>query len=328
MLDEPPVGTGGQAPGPEEDAYIILLHPPGTEIGRRTTLNQDRYVVGREDGVADILLDRESVSRQHAELVRDVRGHWMLRDLDSTNGSFVNDTRTSEVRLRDGDQLRFGDVVYKFLSGGNIETRYHEEIYQMTVLDSLTGVYNRRYFADFLERELASAHRHRHPLTLVMLDIDNFKAVNDQHGHLCGDAVLKQVVERIKPRIRREDLFARYGGEEFAAILTITPLEGGLRFAESLREIVARRPFVFDGEELKITVSLGVTTMIDEPDLTIDGLIQRADNRLYEAKRAGRDRVAPAVEPGAVTFRTGPIDVLGDAIGTEHAVPGRRGEPE
>jgi diguanylate cyclase (GGDEF)-like protein len=327
VLDEPPAGTGGQAPGPEEDAYIILLHPPGTEIGRRTTLNHDRYVVGRDDGV-DILLNRESVSRQHAELVRDVRGHWMLRDLDSTNGSFVNDARTSEVRLRDGDQLRFGDVVYKFLSGGNIETRYHEEIYQMTVLDSLTGVYNRRYFTDFLERERASAHRHRHPLTLVMLDIDHFKAVNDQRGHLCGDAVLRQVAERIKPRIRREDLFARYGGEEFAAILTITPLEGGLRFAESVRQIVARRPFVFDGEEFKITVSLGVTTMVDEPELTTDGLIQRADNRLYEAKRAGRDRVAPPVEPGAVVLRTGPIDVIAEPVGPDHTVPGGRGEPE
>ncbi|HTE55496.1 MAG TPA: GGDEF domain-containing protein [Kofleriaceae bacterium] len=298
VLDDPPGGAGGNDSGPEEDAYIILLHPPGTEMGWRTTLELDRYLVGRDEA-AEIFLARESVSRQHAELRRDVGGHWMLRDLGSTNGSFVNDRRVSEVRLRDGDQIKFGDVVYKFLSGGNVEHRYHEEIYQMSVLDALTGVYNRRFFNDFLERERASAQRHRNPLTLVMLDIDHFKEVNDQRGHLCGDAALRQVADRIKPRIRREDLFARFGGEEFAAILTITPLEGGLRFAESLRQIVARRPFVFDGEEFPMTISLGVTAMIDEPDLTTDALIQRADALMYEAKRLGRDRVCPVVPPRA-----------------------------
>jgi two-component system, cell cycle response regulator len=293
VLDEPPGPSRSANGDPLEDAYIILLHPPGTEIGRRTTLDRDLFLVGREDG-ADILLDRDSVSRQHAELTRDVRGYWMVRDLDSTNGTYVNDRRTSEATLHDGDQLRFGDVVYKFLSGANIENQFHEEIYQLSVLDGLTGVYNRRYFMDFLERELASASRHRNPLTLVMLDIDHFKAVNDKRGHLCGDAVLRQVADRIRPRIRREDLFARYGGEEFAAILTITPLEGGLRFAESLRQIVARRPFSFDNEEFPITISLGVTESTEGAD-TMDSLIQKADLRLYEAKRAGRNRVAPDI---------------------------------
>jgi diguanylate cyclase (GGDEF)-like protein len=289
VLDEPPAGEGGEV---EKGSYIVLIHSPGTDIGRRTLLDHDRYLIGREEG-ADVLLDRESVSRQHAELLHDARGEWMLRDLGSTNGSFVNDRRISEATLTDGDQLRFGDVVYKFLSGGNIEHKYHEEIYQMTVLDSLTGVYNRRYFMDFLERERASAQRHHNPLTLVMLDIDNFKAVNDERGHLCGDSVLRQVADRIRPRIRREDLFARYGGEEFACILTITPLAGGLRFAESLRQIVERRPFGFDGEEFPVTISLGVTAMTGARDMTSEALIQSADERLYEAKRAGRNLVAP-----------------------------------
>ena len=294
VLDEPVV-AGGRS-GPLGEAYIVLLHPPGTEIGRRTALDRDRYLVGRDEG-ADVFLDRDSVSRQHAELVRDLRGSWAVRDMDSTNGTFVNERRTSEVTLKDGDQLRFGDVVYKFLSGDNIETRYHEEIYQMSVIDALTGAHNRRYFIDFLERELASANRHHNPLTLVMLDIDHFKQVNDQRGHLCGDAVLRDLAGRIRPRIRREDLFARYGGEEFAAILTITGLEGGLRFAESLRLMVGRDPFSFDGEDFSVTISLGVTSIFDEPDIPPDTLIRRADEQLYEAKRAGRDRVSPEVPP-------------------------------
>ena len=290
------VAAGG---GTARDAlpYLVVLHPPGAEIGKRITLDRDRYGVGR-DPAADIPLERESVSRNHGELVRTGPGQWLVRDLGSTNGTFVNERKIDELALRNGDQIRFGDVVFKFLTGGTVESVYHEEIYQMTVLDGLTGAHNKRYFLDFLERELASAHRHKHPLTLVMLDIDHFKSVNDTHGHVVGDAVLKQMAQRIKPRIRREDLFARYGGEEFAAILTITGLEGGVRFAESLRQMVARRPFPCgDGVDLKVTASLGVTTMHEEPSLDPVTLIQRADHQLYEAKRNGRNRVEPP--PGA-----------------------------
>ncbi|HKE17884.1 MAG TPA: GGDEF domain-containing protein [Kofleriaceae bacterium] len=302
VLDDPPgVGRGD---GSQGQACMILIHAPGGEIGRRIALAGDQYVLGREDD-ADILLDRASASRQHAELKRDARGHWVVTDLDSTNGTFVNERRISALALEDGDQLRFGDVVFKFLSGTNVESKYHEEIYQMSVLDALTGIYNRRYFMDFLEREIASASRHRHPLTLVMLDVDAFKQINDARGHLGGDAVLRQISDRIRGRIRREDLFARYGGEEFGAILTLTGLEGGLHFAEAVRELVARRPFTFDGEEFTVTMSLGVATTRDEPAITVDELIQRADQRMYEAKRAGRNRVSPEVPP----LRTGPLEM-------------------
>jgi diguanylate cyclase (GGDEF)-like protein len=298
VLDEPPVGTGSESP--KAHAYIVLLQAPGGEIGRRTTLDGEHYVLGREDD-ADILLDRDTASRQHAELTRNVRGQWLLRDLESTNGTFVNERRISEVMLEDGDQLRFGDVIYKYLSGTNVESKYHEEIYQMSTLDALTGAYNRRYLMDFLERELASALRHQNPLTLVMLDIDHFKQVNDLRGHLCGDAVLRQMSDRVKTRIRREDLFARYGGEEFAAVLTITQLDGGLRFAESVRLMVSRQPFTFEGEEIPLTISLGVAAVLEEPGVTPDVLIQRADERLFEAKRAGRNRVCPDVPPRRAT---------------------------
>ncbi len=294
VLDEP-IGGEGKTPTRRE-ATIILIHPPEMPIGRRTTLEQDRMAIGR-DPAAAIPLERDSVSRHHAELVRSGEDHWMVRDLGSTNGTFVNERPVEPgddgEALRNGDQLRFGDVVFKFLSGGNVESLYHQEVYQLSVQDGLTGVHNKRYFMDFLERELASAHRHKNPLTLVMLDIDHFKQLNDEHGHLGGDAVLNQLAARISPRIRREDLFARYGGEEFAAILTITGLAGGVRFAENVRQMVARRPFTFEKVQLPITVSLGVTTMENEPSVDAEALIQRADQLLYEAKRAGRNRVAP-----------------------------------
>jgi two-component system cell cycle response regulator len=292
VLDEP-VGGEGSGVTESRQAYLILIHPPGMEIGRRIALDdRDVYSIGR-DAEANISLERGSISRQHASLVRGERGHWKVVDSGSTNGTFVNERQVDELTLKNGDQLRFGDVVFKFLLGGNIESVYHEEVYQLSVLDSLTGIHNRRYFLDFLDRELASAHRHSNPLTLAMMDIDHFKAINDERGHLCGDAVLKQLAERIRPRIRREDLFARYGGEEFAVILTMTGLAGGVRFAENVRQMVGRRTFLFEKQQLPVTVSLGVTTMENEPELDPASLIQRADQRLYEAKRGGRNRVEP-----------------------------------
>ncbi len=280
------------APRKSGQACIILLHPPGPDIGRRTPLEGQSYVFGREAD-ADLVIARNSVSRRHAQLARDDNG-WFVEDLGSTNGSFVNEERVQRQYLRDGDQLRFGDTIFKFLSGTNVEAAYHEEIYRMTIVDGLTGVHNKRYFLDFLEREIASCHRHGHPISLVMFDLDHFKSVNDERGHLAGDAVLKEMSARIKGRIRREDLFARYGGEEFAAVLTVTPLDGAIRFAEQVRGLIADTPFEFEGERFAVTVSAGVATVHGETEIDAEALIKRADDNLYEAKRRGRNCSVPS----------------------------------
>jgi diguanylate cyclase (GGDEF)-like protein len=191
--------------------------------------------------------------------------------------------------------VRFGDAIYKFLSGSNIESAYHEAIHNMAIQDGMTGIHNKRYFTEFLEREIAVASRHGHPLTLVMFDVDHFKKVNDTHGHLAGDAVLKDLTARIRPRIRREDLFARYGGEEFACVLPSTALAGGVVFAEHLRTIIEERPCSFDNGQIPFTISLGVTTLHREAGVDPAGLIKRADENLYTAKRTGRNRVIPSL---------------------------------
>ena len=279
-------------PGPAAagDACLILLYPPGSGLGARTPLTRDEYVIGRVPG-NDIVAERDSVSRRHARLFRSDTEGWCLEDLGSTNGSFVNDIRIQRQPLADGDQLRIGDVIYKFLVGANVEAAYHEEIYRLAILDGLTGVHNKRYFLEFLERELASSQRHGHPLTLVMFDIDHFKALNDTRGHLAGDHVLRTLSSRIQSRMRREDLLARYGGEEFAAVLNSTDLTGGIRFAVDVRRRIQAAPFEFDGESFTIMVSLGVASVANEQGVDPAALIARADEKLYAAKRAGRNRV-------------------------------------
>ncbi|HVV88074.1 MAG TPA: GGDEF domain-containing protein [Kofleriaceae bacterium] len=274
------------------EACLILLHPPGPEIGRRTPLLRDAYLIGREVDV-DLVISRSAVSRQHARLERDEHGGWWVADLGSTNGTFVNEQRVARQHLHDRDQVRFGDAIFKFLSGANVESAYHEEIYRMTILDGLTGVHNKRYLLEFLERELAGATRHGHPLSLVLFDLDHFKRVNDERGHLAGDHVLKEIAARIKSRVRREDLFARYGGEEFACVLASTGLDGAVTFAEHIRRLVAERPVIFDGQPVPTTISLGVACAFQELEIDALMLIKRADDNLYAAKRGGRNQVVP-----------------------------------
>jgi diguanylate cyclase (GGDEF)-like protein len=165
----------------------------------------------------------------------------------------------------------------------------------MAIQDGMTGIHNKRFFMEFLERELAVANRYGHPLTLVMFDVDHFKKVNDTHGHLAGDAVLKDLTGRIKPRIRREDLFARYGGEEFACVLPSTALPGGIVFADHLRQLIEERPCVFEDKSISFTISVGITTLHRETGVDVTALIKRADDNLYAAKRGGRNRVVPTL---------------------------------
>ena len=280
--------------GPVGEACLLNLHPPGPDIGRRIPLINSQYIVGR-DSEAGFVVSRSSVSRSHARLYIDDDGGWWVEDLNSTNGTFVNEVRIKAQQLNDADQVRFGDAIYKFLAGSNIESAYHEAIHNMAIQDGMTGIHNKRFFMEFLEREIAVASRHGHPLTLVMFDVDHFKKVNDTHGHLAGDAVLKDLAYRIRPRIRREDLFARYGGEEFACVLPSTALPGGIVFAEHLRGLIEERPCAFDNQAIAFTISLGVTTLHRETGIDSNGLIKRADENLYAAKRGGRNRTVPSL---------------------------------
>ena len=148
-----------------------------------------------------------------------------------------------------------------------------------------------RYLLDFLDREVARSVRHHRPLSVLLFDIDRFKLINDEHGHLCGDYVLRALGERLRHAVRREDLLARYGGEEFAQVLVETDREHAMIAAERVRKSVADSPFQFENRSLPVTVSVGVATTCGEAGMTPAGLLKQADDKLYAAKRAGRNRV-------------------------------------
>ena len=272
------------------DACLVHIYPSGPSMGRRYMLSSSQVMpIGRGSDCA-ILIDDHSVSRKHAHIEPSGEGYVAV-DLGSTNGTFVNDDPIERCLLADGDYLRVGNCIYRFLAGGNIEAEYHEEIYRLAIIDGLTEVPNKRFLLEFLDRELSRSIRHRRPLSVLMFDIDRFKAVNDDFGHLCGDHVLRELAGRLRSVVRAEELLARYGGEEFAAVLPECTPEDALSVGERVRKLVEEQPFCFDGVSLQVTVSVGVASIQGDEPLSPLELIDRADANLYEAKRTGRNRV-------------------------------------
>jgi diguanylate cyclase (GGDEF)-like protein len=163
---------------------------------------------------------------------------------------------------------------------------------QLASTDPLTGAYNRRTFLELIEKELSRARRFELPVSLVMLDIDHFKRINDTHGHLAGDRVLQRFADVVRAELRKEDVLVRYGGEEFCVLVPDVAGPGAVTLAGRIRAAVAREPFVIDGIEIPVTTSAGVAARIDEGPEDLDRLVNRADEALYMAKRRGRNRVA------------------------------------
>jgi diguanylate cyclase (GGDEF)-like protein len=277
--------------GTGNDCLVVIYSPEPGLLGKRFVLDRAVLRVGRG---ADntVVLEGDSVSRRHARFEK--RGNrWHVVDLNSTNGTYLNEQLVvGEQLLNNSDRIKIGPAILKFLSGADAEAKYHEEIYRMTIVDGLTQIHNKRYLYEVMDRECTRARRHDRPLSVVMFDIDHFKKINDQFGHLAGDYALRELARVCQDRIRRDETFARYGGEEFTVVLPETPLEGALALAEDLRSRTEQHEFVFQNERIPITISLGCAQLTESDKIATD-LIQRADDKLYEAKRAGRNRVAP-----------------------------------
>lgn len=166
----------------------------------------------------------------------------------------------------------------------------NNRLYEISVSDGLTNLYNRRYLEQRLSKELSYARRFRKPLTILMTDVDFFKKVNDQFGHLAGDQALRQVGEILIAGLRDYDVVARYGGEEFSILLLATPLGRGASTAERLRQAVEKAEIVFRSQRIPVTISVGVAAF-PEHSSDAEELIDAADKALYEAKRRGRNQI-------------------------------------
>lgn len=291
-----PAYRGQAAPAPKK-AYVTVM--AGARAGEMFKLTQDETVLGRGPQ-STIHLDSDGVSRKHARIVKQGEGQYVVEDLGSTNGTWVDEQRINFRLLKDGDRIQVGtEVIVRFTFMDDMEAQLQHQLYDSAVRDPLTRAYNRKHFNERLKSEIGHALRHRGHLSLILLDIDHFKRVNDTFGHPAGDAVLKAVSSAIAKAIRIEDVFARIGGEEFALLARGIDAANAVMFAERLRRGIERLTIPWQGAGIPVTSSFGVATLTElypaqgEMPRSIEGdvLVARADQRLYAAKGGGRNRV-------------------------------------
>jgi diguanylate cyclase (GGDEF)-like protein len=288
------------APGPQAGeaiaAYLIVL--AGSNVGEMYKIEKDQTVMGRGDKV-DIRLVDEGISREHAQLVRE-EGKIVLADMGSTNGTFCNGARVTKQPLSDGDKILLGSTtILKFSYHDKLEEVFQKQMSESALRDGLTKAFNKRYYTERLETEYQYAIRHGTPLSLVFLDIDHFKKINDLHGHQAGDYVLVELAGLVTNALRNEDIFARYGGEEFSIISRGTEIGEAAALAERLRRAVEEHQFDYDGKRIPVTISVGVARAPRPGVHSPAELVAVADETMYEAKRSGRNRVCvtPPIGP-------------------------------
>ena len=269
-------------------AYLVVL--AGVSAGEMFKLQEDRTVVGRGTKVT-LRLNDEGVSREHCAFLRD-GGKILVTDLGSTNGTYVNGIKIDRKELSDGDKIMVGSTtILKFTFHDYLDEVFQRQMYESALRDGLTKVFNKKYFTDYLEKEFAFAARHGGPLALIFLDIDHFKKINDTYGHPAGDYVLSELSQMMVDLLRTEDVLARFGGEEFTVLCRGSDQKGATVVAERLRATVEQRKFTFEGQDIPVTISLGVAAI---PEITVAdhaAFLAAADKALYEAKRTGRNRV-------------------------------------
>ncbi len=275
----------------KRSCFVIL---GGMDLGSIFLIEKPLIVVGR-DASCDLVLRDDGISRRHVEAKRVGGNRLFIKDLNSTNGIFVDGERVEHTVLNNGDKVLLGRrTILKYALQDEIEQSYQLQMYESTTKDALTKTYNRKYFAQKIVADISFAKRHRIPFTLIMLDIDFFKKVNDTYGHRTGDVALVTVTESIQQTIRAEDVLTRYGGEEFAVLALGTHLAGGEALAERIRVRIAGETICAlddSGEEFQVTASFGVVTVPGGVEAEPEAVVSVADKNLYRAKEEGRNRI-------------------------------------
>jgi diguanylate cyclase (GGDEF)-like protein len=262
----------------------------GPDAGVTFSLDRDETIIGRGAN-ATVILDDPSVSRQHARISRDDRAHHFIEDLGSANGTFVDGRRIRRAALSPGDRVQLGrDSVFRFDVVDREEEDIQRRLYQASMVDGLTELPNRRSLLERLASQIASARRTGVNIGVLMIDLDHFKEINDTHGHLAGDTVLREAAQLGAKIVRAGDVFARYGGEEFIVVGRLDK-DDAMALAERLRVAIMEMQVDVGTATVGLTASIGLA-VLSECGQKDDGtqLLGLADSRLYLAKISGRNR--------------------------------------
>ncbi len=285
------------APGKVENAdgmRASLIALSGWEIGREIDVTDCPKVLGRSVN-ADMSINAPSISRRHAQIdrIKENDGeYYIISDLKSSNGTFVNNAPASATPLKDGDRIRMGEVLFKFVLQDEIDARFHREIHRRIHYDALTGLLTMDAFRQRLDAVIRRCGR-KGCFCLAMTDLDGLKRVNDTLGHLAGRMVVREMGAMIRQILRPEDLAGLYGGDEALILFSNADIDQAYEVAESLRKIIETRVFEYQGRQFGVTISQGLAEWPTHAD-TPEKLIAAADRALYAAKHAGRNRVCCA----------------------------------
>jgi diguanylate cyclase (GGDEF)-like protein len=293
-LEETSSAPAPERPTLEKNPFLLVLSGP--QVGELFKLKPDQpTVIGR--GEADLRIDDDGISRRHCSIQPRGRGA-LLVDLGSANGTYVDGERVREKMLGSDDRFQIGvSTTLKFAIADDMEAAVQRKMAEAALREPLTGLYNRRHFQERFAAEVAVAHRHGRPLSLLMIDVDHFKRVNDKHGHLAGDEVLKTVARALQQGIRIEDILARFGGEEFVVLAREAEQAEAMAVAERLRQLVEVAQTRWESGHdvpvgITVTVSIGVAQLGGEE--TERDLFEAADQAVYKAKKNGRNRIVAA----------------------------------
>jgi two-component system cell cycle response regulator len=291
---------------PSGDTRATLTLLTGLHAGRLLAIDGSTMIIGRA-GDADVAVDDPGVSRRHARIARTPAGGFYVEDLGSTNGTFVGSRRIGVALLQPGDVLQLGPLRARFAIVDSVEETLYRQLYESSVRDPLTNVFNRKYFVARLLAEIARARRADGDVAVLMIDVDSLKRVNDSFGHLAGDRALCAVATRILRVLRVEDVLARYGGDEFVVLAAGTSPFDAERLGERVRRAVEGLLMSAQGREVGITTSIGVASLSElaTDEEPVAGLLAMADARMYGAKESGKNKVCAAfVVPEAPTTPT------------------------
>ena len=277
----------------------------GPNAGSLIMMDGDEMVIGRGEG-ATVRVDDDGLSRKHVRIFRKGGGYW-IEDLQSTNGTFINGVPIPYAApLNNADRIQLGrTLILRFQLQDKMEHEAARRLYDNAVRDPLTRLYNRRFMDERLKEEFAYSVRHQSALSVILMDIDHFKAVNDTYGHAAGDEVLRQIAMVVQETVRVEDVATRYGGEEFCIIARGIEAPGAMTLAERLRSRICGL-LIDSGDDqlIQVTSSFGVATFDHmHPYVAGNAVVEAADAALYHAKDTGRDRACHANDPGVMPSR-------------------------
>ncbi len=274
--------------------YLIIIFGKETDLGKEIKV-EDRIIVGRSVK-SNLNTTDPLMSRQHFTIYKGEDDDYYIEDLNSLNGTFVNQNDLKgKRRLKSSDIITAGRTVFKFEKRTELESMFHKYLYTAATTDRMTNLFNKYFFIDKLKKQIAYSKRYNTKFSLLMIDVDNFKRVNDTYGHTVGDEVLKFIAFKVVSSVRENDIAARYGGEEFITLLFESGREDAYAVAERMRSAVEEEVFELEDIKINLSISIGVSSYPFDASDWLE-LIKIADQRLYVAKKIGKNIVVGANE--------------------------------